>query len=170
MNNLPKPKTSEMLMRLSLNKLSNENQSQKALGREGVKIENKQTKRIGNNTMTNSIETHAKTQGKPIRWDEQAIDNIKSSISMLLDAGLTLENIAIKSPKLVETFKRIESGEIVAKGSRAETLLNKFVKRNPEHALSEFVLEHGSNFDFSEEDAIIRINGAKKPKEEAPKK
>jgi hypothetical protein len=170
MNNLPKSKTSEMLMRLNLNKLSNENQSQETFGSEGVKIENKQTKRIGNNTMTNSTETHTKTQDKPIRWDEQAIDNIKSSISMLLDAGLTLENIAIKSPKLVETFKRIESGEIVAKGSRAETLLNKFVKRNPEHPLSKFVLEHGSNFDFSEEDAIIRINGAKKPKEEAPKK
>lgn len=154
-------------MRLSLNKTDNEIQSH--LGRMEVKIDNKQTKRIGNNTMAQLTETHAKTQDKPIRWDEQAINDIKSSIEMLQDAGLTLENIAIKNPKLIETFKRIESGEIVAKGSRAETLLNKFVKSNPEHPLSEFVLEHGSNFDFDEEDAIIRINGAKKPKEEAPK-
>lgn len=154
-------------MRLSLNNTDNEIQSH--LGGMEVKIDNKQTKRIGNNTMAQLTETHAKTQDKPIRWDEQAINDIKSSIEMLQDAGLTLENIAIKNPKLIETFKRIESGEIVAKGSRAETLLNKFVKSNPEHPLSEFVLEHGSNFDFDEEDAIIRINGAKKPKEEAPK-
>lgn len=165
-----KSKSDKMLMRLSLNKLSNENQSQEALGRMEVKIENNNTKRIGYNTMTNSTETLNKTQDKPIRWDEQAIEDIKSSIEMLQDAGLTLENIAVKNPKLIDTFKRIESGEIVAKGSRAETLLNKFMKKNPEHALSKFVLEHGSNFDFDEEDAIIRINGAKKPKEEAPKK
>jgi hypothetical protein len=165
-----KSKSDKMLMRLSLNKLSNENQSQEALGSEGVKIENNNTKRIGYNTMTNSTETLNKTQDKPIRWDEQAIEDIKSSIEMLQDAGLTLENIAVKNPKLIDTFKRIESGEIVAKGSRAETLLNKFMKKNPEHALSKFVLEHGSNFDFDEEDAIIRINGAKKPKEEALKK
>ena len=165
-----KSKSDKMLMRLSLNKLSNETQSQKAIGREGVKIENKQINRIGNNTMTKTTETLTKTQDKPIRWDEQAIEDIKSSISMLQDAGLTLEDIAVKNPKLIDTFRRIESGEIVAKGSRAETLLNKFMKSNPEHPLSKFVLEHGSNFDFSEEDSIIRINGAKKPKEEAPKK
>ena len=164
-----KSKSDKVIMRLSLNKLSNENQSQETLGRMEVKIENKQTKRIGNNTMAQLTETHTKTQDKPIRWDEQAINDIKSSIEMLQDAGLTLENIAVKNPKLIDTFKRIESGEIVAKGSRAETLLNKFTKSNPDHALSKFVLEHGSNFDFSEEDAIIRINGAKKPKEETTK-
>ena len=163
-----KPKSNKTLMRLNLNKLSNENQSQESLGRKGVKIENKQINRIGN-TMTNTTETPTKTQDKPIRWDEQAIEDIKSSINMLLEAGLTLENIAVKNPKLIDTFNRIESGEIVAKGSRAETLLNKFTKRHPEHHLSKFVLEHGSNFDFKEEDAIIRINGAKKPKEETTK-
>ena len=165
-----KSKSDKVIMRLSLNKLSNENQSQKALGREGVKIENNNNKENRNNTMAQLTETHTKTQDKPIRWDEQAINDIKSSIEMLQDAGLTLENIAVKNPKLIDTFKLIESGEIVAKGSRAETLLNKFMKSNPEHPLSKFVLEHGSNFDFDEEDAIIRINGAKKPKEETPKK
>ena len=84
-----KSKSDKMLMRLSLNKLSNETQSQKAIGREGVKIENKQINRIGNNTMANSTETLTKTQDKPVRWDEQAIADLKSSIGMLLDAGLT---------------------------------------------------------------------------------
>ena len=131
-----KPKSEKMLMRLNLNKLSNETQSQETLGRMEVKIENNNNKENRNNTMAQLTETHAKTQDKPIRWDEQAINDIKSSIEMLQDAGLTLENIAVKNPKLIDTFKRIESGEIVAKGSRAETLLNKFTKSNPDHALS----------------------------------
>ena len=100
----------------------------------------------------------------------QAIEDLKSSMAMLQEAGLSLEDIKRKNPKLFETWKSIEDGKIVAKGTRAETLLHKFMVLNPEHPLSVFVQEHGTNFDFDEEDAIIRINGAKKPKEEESKK
>ena len=157
-------------------------------GGEGVKIDNlnnreeisimahlQETPQETTENNSVSIESKKETKKatlseKPTRWDAQAIEDLKSSMAMLQEAGLSLEDIKRKNPKLFETWKSIEDGKIVAKGTRAETLLHKFMVLNPEHPLSIFVQEHGTNFDFDEEDAIIRINGAKKPKEEESKK
>ena len=122
-----------------------------------------------NEAVESVVDENTKSE-KKIRWDALAIEQITDSMDMLLDAGLTMEDIKRKNPKHYDTYLRIQSGENVAKGSRTETLLSKFMVTHPEHPLSKFVLEHSASFDFPEMDAIIRINGAKKPKEEVAKK
>ena len=51
----------------------------------------------------------------------------------------------------------------MAKGSRAFTMVDEFMKQNPEHALTKFVQEHGRQFEFNRETGkkgVIRINGS----------
>ena len=182
-------------MKRTLNpKVANETQSQEIMrlsrnnGREGEIIDNlnkreeisimkdikdtpKDTLKTDstNEAVESVVDENTKSE-KKIRWDALAIEQITESMTMLLDAGLTMEDIKRKNPKHYDTYLRIQSGEIVAKGSRTETLLSKFMVTHPEHPLSKFVLEHSASFDFPEMDAIIRINGAKKPKEEVAKK
>ncbi len=103
------------------------------------------------------------TPKKPRRVDADFITSILENYKMFLDLGLSDEEIKIKNPALYKQFQEIQNGELMAKGSRAFTMVDEFMKQNPDHPLTKFVQENGRQFEFTRETGkkgVIRINGS----------
>ena len=115
--------------------------------------------------MTKSnIDTNSNsTVNKPRRVDPEFITSILDNYKMFLDLGLSDEEIKIKNPLLYKQYQEVKDGQLLAKGSRAFTMVDEFIKLEPNHPLTKFVEEHGRQFKFTREtgkEGIIRINGS----------
>ena len=114
--------------------------------------------------MSNSnIDTNSNSMNKPRRVDPEFITSINDNYKMFIDLGLSDEEIKIKNPLLYKQYQEVKNGQLLAKGSRAFTMVDEFIKIEPNHPLSKFVEKHGRQFEFIRETGkkgIIRINGS----------
>mgnify|MGYP004039767349 CR=1 FL=1 len=103
------------------------------------------------------------TANKPRRVDPEFITSIMENWKLFQDFGLSTEEIKIKNPLLYKQYNEIVDGQLLAKGSRAFTMVDEFIKLEPNHPLTKFVEEHGRQFKFTREtgkEGIIRVNGS----------
>jgi hypothetical protein len=124
---------------------------------------NKQYKESNIMAKNNIDTTSNSTTNKPRRVDPEFITSIMENWKLFQDFGLSPEEIKIKNPLLYKQYNEIVDGQLLAKGSRAFTMVDEFMKLNSDHPLTKFVEKFGRQFEFTRETGkkgIIRVNGS----------
>ena len=129
-----------------------------------MKTTNKKQYKESNIMSNSNIDTNLNsTSNKPRRVDPEFITSIMENWKLFQDFGLSPEEIKIKNPLLYKQYNEIVDGQLLAKGSRAFTMVDEFMKVEPNHPLTKFVEKNGRQFEFIRETGkkgIIRINGS----------